>query len=149
MVAAAMVGNDGMMARGFVMALGLALAGCAAKQSELMVSPPPTAPGLPVFSNAPTVFGTEADPAAFGPATARIEGNTFYILTANMDHVNGQFSRRISYDPISRRLTSSHRDLDLVYDEAQGAFVGTIRHPATRQKLRVVTTVPASSLPQA
>lgn len=137
-----------MTARAFALGLALALAGCAARQTEPMVSPPPVAPGLPIFSNAPTVFGTEADPAAFGPATARIEGNTFYILTADMDHVNGQFSRRISYDPVSRRLTSNHRDLDLAYDEARGAFVGTIRHPATRQKLRVVTTVPASALPQ-
>ena len=112
-----------------------------------MNAPPPVAEGLPVFSGAPTLFGTETDPDAFGPATARIEGNTFYILTADMPHVNHQFSRRISYDPVTRTLTSGHRDLDLAYDEARGAFVGTIRHPATREKLQVVTTVPVSVLP--
>ena len=137
-----------MTARGSTMALALALAGCASQPTEPVLAPPPLAPGLPAFSGAPTLFGTEADPDAFGPATARIEGNTFYILTADMPHVNHQFSRRISYDPASRRLTSAHRDLDLVYDDALGAFVGTIRHPATRQKLRVQTTVPASALPR-
>ena len=123
------------------------IAGCAAKTEGTVVAPPPVAAGLPSFTGAPTVFGTKADPAAFGPATARIEGNTFYILTENMNHVNGQFSRRISYDPARRSLTSAHRDLDLVYDEAQGAFVGTIRNPRTRENLSVVTTVPVSALP--
>ena len=127
--------------------LATALMGCAAQESEPMVAPPPVMAGLPDFRDAPTVFGTRSDPAAFGPATARIEGNTFYILTDAPDRANSLFSRRISYDPAARRLTSAHRDLDLVYDDAQGAFVGTIKHPATRQNLRVVTTVSPSALP--
>jgi len=136
-----------MAGRIVIVAMGVALAGCAAKGTAPLVSPPPTAAGLPAFTDAPTVFGTNTDPQAFGPATARIEGNTFYILTDDMPHVNSQFSRRISYDPAARRLSSGHRDLDLVYDDALGAFVGTIRKPTTREKLRVVTTVPASALP--
>lgn len=130
-----------------VFAAAIALAGCAAQQSGPVVSPPPVTAGLPVFTDAPTVFGTRADPAAFGPARARIEGNTFYILTRDMDHVNSQFSRRISYDPAARRLYSAHRDLDLVYDDSRSAFVGTIRNASTRENLSVVTTVPLSALP--
>lgn len=136
-----------MTGRGTALLTILALAGCTDKEPELMLAPPPVAAGLPSFSGAPTMFGTAEDPTAYGPATARIEGNTFYILTDAPDRANSVFSRRISYNPVSKTLTSAHRDLDLVYDETRGAFVGTIKNPTTRRNLRVETTVPASALP--
>ena len=106
--------------------------------------PPAPAAGLPAFDGATvTAYGTADDPDAFGPATARIEGNTFYILAD--DRPMSLFSRRISYDPGARRLSSAHRDLDLVHSD--GAFRGTLRDPATRQKRTVIVAVPESALP--
>ena len=128
------------------------LLGCATDTGPIE-GPPPVKAGLPEFRDAPTIYGTLDDPDAFGTGRARIEGNTFYyIADREMTQVQNDwdyniFSRRIQYDPVARTLRSDHRSLDLVYDEAKGAFVGTIRHPLTRARRYVEVTVPQSALP--
>lgn len=130
------------------------IAACSPGAQGGVNGPPLPDPGLPSFANAPAIYGTPDDPDKFGPARARIEGNSFYLVADSEsdkfqnDWDKNIFSRRIAYDPTARTLRSDHRDLALEYDETKGAFVGTIQHPQTRKRRNVEVTVPETELPK-